>query len=131
MVDARTGQKIRKAKTISLLAQGSSQTIDTSSQSNTICPREQMQFMSENIAITDTEIEYLFNNQDHTSPSGERAPRVVAAGPPGGHVEGRGGGTFQIDDFMKIKKLRAAYHTSYVVQNPFRLDLSWGEAADV
>lgn len=29
---------------------------------------------------------------------------------------------------MKIKKLRAAYHTSYVVQNPFRLDLSWSEA---
>jgi len=28
---------------------------------------------------------------------------------------------------MKIKKLRAAYHTSYVVQNPFRLDLTWCE----
>lgn len=28
---------------------------------------------------------------------------------------------------MKVKKQRATYHTSYVVQNPFKLDMSWSE----
>lgn len=87
--------------------------------------------MSESVAVMDAEIECLFNNQDNTTLGiGDAGLRANVMGPADHTGGGRGGGTagnLQIDDFMKIKKLRAAYHTSYVVQNPFRLDLSWCE----
>ena len=31
---------------------------------------------------------------------------------------------------MKIKKQKINYNTSYIVQNPFKLELSWSEASE-
>lgn len=49
---------------------------------------------------------------------------------PAGRSPGPTAGTLQIDDFLKIKKLKLNYHTSYIVQNPFKLELSWSEFHD-
>jgi len=52
-----------------------------------------------------------------------RAPRAESSGATGAGAAGN----LLFDDFMKIKKQRAAFHTSYVVQNPFKLNFTWRE----
>jgi len=98
----------------------------------TIHPREQIQLMSESVVISDAEIEYIFNNQESgalgLTESSYRGNLLGGFDNPGGRSPAPTAGTLQIDDFMKIKKLKATYHTSYVVQNPFKLELSWCEA---
>lgn len=79
--------------------------------------------MSESMMIADSEIEYIFNNQGDSSVG---LANQVSFDAPGGRSAAPTG-TLQIDDFMKVKKQRATYHTSYVVQNPFKLDMSWSE----
>jgi len=60
--DAKANQKIRKARTISLLAQGTPLDAAEATNHNSIRPREQIQFMSESVTITGVDIEHLFNN---------------------------------------------------------------------
>jgi len=54
-----------------------------------------------------------------------RAEASGLGGPAGGAA-----GNLLFDDFMKIKKTRGAFHTSYIVQNPFKLNFMWREEHD-